>query len=425
EEPLTAPGLCSYIAASCGGALGRVFLTHPVVPGHRTSNSSHLSVISEGVDESTPSFYAVPSIHPVSLFPEPPRIEHLEPADSQQQPVEWWRAMVRSSRVATGQAMSGNSLTKVPDEAVLGQGSYGLVWRAIDSTTGQLYAVKNITTRKRGAASVATRECDICDAIRLKPHPCIVRLFLVTNFLDAELYVLVQEFCPGGDLKGCIKKARQASAPSYRPPPLAMRWLAQIFLGLEHMHLEMDTLLRDLKPENVVLSASGCAKLTDFGFGRFGVESSGCWSFGMPSGSPGYVSPEVLHRESYDSRADLYSFGVLAWVMLTGGVTIGSEPVPPMGRPRYGGDFQAHFNDYDLLGRCLRNPESYRARRCRSEVQDFVARLTCRRPLDRMRHEDIRKHPFWSTARDDFQAVQLPANRPPEVERWIREVQNP
>ncbi|CAE8664340.1 unnamed protein product [Polarella glacialis] len=120
-----------------------------------------------------------------------------------------------------------------------------------------------------------------------------------------------------------------------------MRWLAQIFLGLEHMHLEMDTLLRDLKPENVVLSASGCAKLTDFGFGRFGVESSGCWSFGMPSGSPGYVSPEVLHRESYDSRADLYSFGVLAWVMLTGGVTIGSEPVPPMGRPRYGGDFQA------------------------------------------------------------------------------------
>ena len=88
------------------------------------------------------------------------------------------------------------------------------------------------------------------------------------------------------------------------------------------MHLRMDTLLRDLKPDNVVLSAfsrvldmtvfnpgaNGIAKLTDFGFGRFGVESTtGQWSFGMPAGSPGYVAPEVICQQNYDYGGTLAS----------------------------------------------------------------------------------------------------------------------
>lgn len=97
-------------------------------------------------------------------------------------------------------------------------------------------------------------------------------------------------------------RARRLYGPGrYQAPALAVAWIAQVFLGLEHMHRRMDTLLRDLKPDNVVLSASGVAKLTDFGFGRFGVEaSSGTWSFGVPAGSPGYVAPEVILQRNYD-----------------------------------------------------------------------------------------------------------------------------
>merc|ERR1719152_170198 len=101
------------------------------------------------------------------------------------------------------------------------------------------------------------------------------------------------ELCTNGDLYNQVRAARgDGRRGIYVPPPLARCWCGQVFLGLEHMHLRMSTLLRDLKPENVVLDAVGRAKLTDFGLGRFGVESTGQWTFGMPTGSPGYVAPE-------------------------------------------------------------------------------------------------------------------------------------
>ena len=150
------------------------------------------------------------------------------------------------------------------------------------------------------------------------------------------------------------------------------------------------------------------AKLTDFGFGRFGVEStSGLWSFGVPAGSPGYVAPEVILQRNYDysayeekgengrveegflwgvcwflegltilcvsrnfgkvlkideflhclqlesSGADLYSLGVLTWVLLSGGLVNVEPPQPPTGQRRTMNDFRAHAQDCDLLLRCL------------------------------------------------------------------------
>ena len=58
----------------------------------------------------------------------------------------------------------------------------------------------------------------------------------------------------------------------YHLPKDALTWLAEIFLGLEHLHLVLGTLQRDLKPRNVVFSRTNRAKLTDFGMGRIGLE---------------------------------------------------------------------------------------------------------------------------------------------------------
>mmetsp|Transcript_52753 Transcript_52753/g.122772 ORF Transcript_52753/g.122772 Transcript_52753/m.122772 type:complete len:762 (+) Transcript_52753:2-2287(+) len=396
---LMAPGLSSYIASSCGGALGRVFLAE-VNAGGELRQLSRLTSITEAGESLAGSLIldtgtavaSVPTVVP-SLEQAPPQPElamsDLEPINSRGLPV----AMCL---------------------AVLGEGSYGLVWRAQDRKTGQWYAVKNIRTQ-RGSTSVATRECDVADFIRIRPHPCLVTLHLVHNFADAGLYALVMEFCPGGDVLDRIRAAREAGRKrsSYQPPSQSLRWIGQVFLGLEHMHCRMDTLLRDLKPENVVLTADGRTKLTDFGFGRFGVEAPGRWSFGIPSGSPGYVAPEILTMEKYDERVDLYSFGVLIWVLLTGGVTNLPDPQPPMGRMRHGKDFQAHYQDHKLLAACVRQPERNHARPLSSDERDFVLHLIDRRPEARMKHPQIRKHRL-------LQGLSLPVYDAPRsvVDAW-------
>jgi len=283
-----------------------------------------------------------------------------------------------------------------------------------------MYAVKNIQARVHNP--IATRDFEVSERIRQIPHPCIVQLYHAHNFTDAGVYVLVMEFCPGGDLLKRVERARREgqATQEYERPMLALSWIGQIFLGLEHMHLRMETLMRDLKPENVVLSSNGHhAKLTDFGFGRFGVESNGRWSFGIPTGSPGYVAPEVLMQEEYDSRADLFSLGVLTWIVLTGGLTTIKEPVPPLGKRRHPVDYEAHFEDHEKLAQCIAMPESNGARSLkRKEEKEFILRLISRCPQDRMRHPQIRNHAL-------LQHLQIPAYDAPKqaVEEWLQRLE--
>lgn len=160
------------------------------------------------------------------------------------------------------------------------------------------------------------------------------------------------------------------------------------------MHLKMQTLLRDLKPDNVVLDDDGRAKLTDFGFGHFGAESAGEWTFGCPPGSPGYISPEILRQEKHRSAADLYSYGVLLWVLLTGGVVYDPRPRPPYPASRklsnHFSDFKLHREDWRFMKDAIDRPEQHGARRLPEDASRLIAALTQRRPELRPSHAEIR-----------------------------------
>jgi len=402
EGERMAPGLCSFLATSSGGALGHMFLIEQLQAPLQSIDEDAVSV-----GPSLPTrMVNKHSSHQTQVLP---TIDSLEPATANGEPVAWWCDM--RARESDSAIASGRLIARVPMEAEIGVGSFGQVWRARDHRTKVLYAVKNIKAGcGRQAAMVASREMDMANFVRLQPHPCIVALYQVNHFPDVGLYCLLMENCPHGDLEHRIKQHRGQNG--YALPRLARNWISQIFLGLEHVHLHMNLLLRDLKIENVVLSDRDFAKLTDFGLGRFGAESNGSWSFGTPPGSPGYISPEVLREERYGWKADLYSFGAVVWVLLTGGVTDSKTPRPPISDGER--NFKRYFEDWQLLRKCIEEPEENNARPLPEDARELLLGLVQRRPDARPGHSEIRK----SALLEPLGLPSLDAH-PDELQLWL------
>lgn len=195
------------------------------------------------------------------------------------------------------------------------------------------------------------------------------------------------------------------------PEPLAQRWIAEVFLGLEHVHVRMRALLRDLKHENVGLDSRGRAKLLDFGLGRLDIYSPNQqWTFGHPPGTAGWAAPEVFLEQAYNFACDFYSLGVLLWVLRTGGMGNGQPPKNNYGRSR----MRSHVNDRTLLIRCIENPRQYGVRPIEGDAMSLAKRLTMKAPRERGKHMDIRSYAFLEAAE-----LPDPTAGPTVVKRWF------
>lgn len=413
RELCIAPGISSFLVARGGGPMMRVFL-RPIPEDDEAEEDEEQPQASDGQID----------------------YNDLVPLDK----YDYRRGIERTY------PLSECLVNPVKKDCRLGRGSYGEVWLCKLRTTGKAYAVKNIAKVREAEHSIE-REDQIGSRVRLYPHPCVIELVLIQELADRSLYMMVMEYCPNGSLQDVVKNARDAGGKinnryqGYQRPPKTMAWIGQVFLGLEHLHKTMNVLLRDLKPDNVVLDPLERAKLTDFGFGRFGAESKGNWTFGSPAGTPGYVSPELIREEAYDTKTDIYSFGVLVWLVLTGGISNGDikEPTPPrldfIKRAPRGMQYKIYYDDYLLL-RNLIGPRSaagcwdcdrmqnyssqFHANAITGPEKDFVLSLIERKPGNRPDHEGIRRHQF-------MQQLRLPGWKPTkaQVNQWIAESAGP
>ncbi len=192
---------------------------------------------------------------------------------------------------------------------LLGRGGMGHVYRATDTQTGELVAVKALDP------AVVARDPDILErftregeALRQLNHPNIVRMVAAVE--EEGQHYLVMEYVAGGSLADLL--AAQGRLPAGRVVEIALD-LADAFtrahrLGIIH---------RDLKPANVLLAEDGTPRLTDFGLAHV-VDSPRLTQTGILVGSVGYVSPEACNGETLDARADIWAFGVMLYEMLTG-----------------------------------------------------------------------------------------------------------
>lgn len=312
-----------------------------------------------------------------------------------------------------------NNVGKVPGPAVLGRGSYAVIWRAKDQHTGQLCAVK--TFRKDGLMRIPKWECKVSSQLTKHKHPFIVRIHQVFQNMTMGSFSIVMECCPGGDLRYKIYtawKAAQQAETAYEAPAEALRWLGQVLLGLEHLHLELNMLHLDIKPDNVLINGNGNAMLIDFGFSNLGERADGPFAFGVPPGSPDYVAPEVLLKQSYSYSADLYSFGVLIWVALTGGIVTSARPCNPPCADWRPPKVEPLLSNWQRLEEVMLDPAAHAAPSLHNEdAKDLILKLTNRgEDWSEFRHQSVREHPL-------FEGLHLPELRASahQLTEWAEE----
>jgi serine/threonine protein kinase len=141
-------------------------------------------------------------------------------------------------------------------------------------------------------------------------HPNIIRIYDWGGTENGEASYIAMEYAPGGTLEDRILE--DGALPPYKAVEVA----SQIAEALGFAH-ECGVIHRDIKPQNILLSALGGAKVTDFGLARAAYSTS-LSQTSLVVGTASYMSPERAMGGPADPRSDLYSLGVVLYEMLTG-----------------------------------------------------------------------------------------------------------
>lgn len=214
-------------------------------------------------------------------------------------------------------------------QEALGTGSFATVYRGVNPLDGESVAIKAITISRLTEEVAAALETEIRLQSGLS-HPNIVKLLNVQR--NQKYIFLTLELCSGGDLTSFVRRNGPLDEVTAR------RLMIDLAAGLKYLH-DRNLAHRDIKPQNLLLSSSDISlarlRIADFGFARSLPAESLAHTL---VGSPLYMAPELLSFKPYNTRADLWSVGVVLSEML-------------IGRPPFTG-----ANPLDLLSHILANP---------------------------------------------------------------------
>lgn len=200
---------------------------------------------------------------------------------------------------------------------VIGKGGVGIVWRALDESTGEAVAVKVLghqATRNRTARQRMEREAQILGQLH---HPHLVHL--IDYFLyEDEVPVLVMEYFPGQSLQQLLDQRHHFSLLE------SAQILRQMLSALSVCHAA-GVVHRDLKPGNLLVQFNPGGGLTlriiDFGIVQLLADPDGATALTLSGelfGSPRYMAPEQWQQRAVDARTDVYAVGLIGYALLTG-----------------------------------------------------------------------------------------------------------
>lgn len=246
-----------------------------------------------------------------------------------------------------------------PVDIILGEGGTGTVYRAQNPETKEIVAIKVFRANFFRNAMHIRSVAKMAKKAQKLEHPNVVKIY---EFIDGkEFDCLVMEYVDGPDLKWYLAN---------RPFNLEERLViaAQICNGLSHLH-ENKMVHHDLKPANVLFTRRGQVKLADYSL--LGENTLGrlLGSEVSEQITPMYVAPEIIEKKKATHLSDLYSLGVVLYLVFSGQLPFKSDTLPQL--------YHAHLNTTPT-------PPSVINPKCPQPLGDIIMRLLIKDPKKRI-----------------------------------------
>ncbi|KAJ7225597.1 MAP kinase [Mycena pura] len=260
---------------------------------------------------------------------------------------------------------------------LIGRGTYGRVYLALNATTGEMMAVKQVESPRTASDLNDSRQTSVVQALKFESetlkvldHPNIVQ-YLGFEETPVNLSIFL-EYVPGGSIGSCLHKYGKFE------DDVTKSFTSQILAGLEYLHSK-GILHRDLKSDNILVETTGVCKISDFGISKRTDDRNDAHT--AMQGTVFWMAPEVINtqKKGYNSKIDIWSIGCVVLEMWAGT------------RPWSGDEMVAVMFK---LFQSKQPPPVPEGLKLTPQANDLRLKCFAINPEDRPTAAELRKHPY-------------------------------
>ena len=280
-----------------------------------------------------------------------------------------YKKWVEKLKIATGYT----NLSDIYDiKEKLGSGKFGLIKLGINKKTNKKVAIKIMSKSNMANDDLELVRTEI-EILKICQHPNIIQLYDV--FENINYFYIIMEYCSGGDLFSYLEKR------NFRlPENQACKFMHKMCAAIYYIH-QYGIAHRDLKPENVLMTSkdeNADLRILDFGLSKIIGPDEKCTE---PYGTLSYVAPEVLLDIPYGKEVDLWSLGVIAYLMLSGSLP-----------------FDDRESEEEIARKTVSEDPPYKGsiwKKISDEAKDFIKKLLVKNPEKRMNVKEALQHEWF------------------------------